>query len=311
MDSLTQMRSSKFVLLGYIAAIGAALFSGLIPSVSKPALQGTNPIFFTAIVTLAPAIVFTPVSLRTTENKHIKKWGFVILTLTAVAGTLVAPYIYFLGLEQTQATDAALLANGEMVFTIVLASLFFGERLSRKGMFAMTLIAFGIIVAITDFNFATSLLDMTAPGHLLILAATFLWGLDNNVTSAIADRLNVAKIIQLKAMISGAGLLIIASLEHALNFSNLSGLLYILLLGLIVFSGSSFLSIQSLKRLGAIRTTIIFPISSIFGLIFAVVLLHETITFYQICSVGIIVLGIDILTSKNSVIKEGMMLEQY
>jgi drug/metabolite transporter (DMT)-like permease len=83
------------------------------------------------------------------------------------------------------------------------------------------------------------------------------------------------------------------------------------LLGLIVFSGSSFLSIQSLKRLGAIRTTIIFPISSIFGLIFAVVLLHETITFYQICSVGIIVLGIDILTSKNSVIKEGMMLEQY
>ena len=145
--------------------------------------------------------------MRTKENKHIKKWGFLILALTAVAGTLVAPYIYFLGLQQTQATDAALLANGEMVFTIVLASLFFGERLSRKGFLALTLLALGIIVAITDFNFSTSMLNLTAPGHILILAATFLWGLDNNVTSAIADRVNVAKIVQLKAVISGGGLL--------------------------------------------------------------------------------------------------------
>ena len=196
MDSLTKGRSSKFVFFGYISAVGAALLSGLIPSLSKPALQGINPLFFTAIVTLAPAIVFTPASMRSTENKHIKKWGFVILTLTALAGTLVAPYIYFLGLEQTQVTDAALLANGEMVFTVALASLFFGERLSRKGLFAVTLIAFGIIVTITDFNFSTSLLNITAPGHLLILGATFLWGLDNNVTSAIADRVNVARIVQ-------------------------------------------------------------------------------------------------------------------
>ena len=193
--------------------IGAALLSGLIPSVSKPALQGMNPLFFTAIVSLAPAILFTPVSMRRTrENKHIKKWGYVILVCTAVAGTLVAPYIYFLGLQQTQATDAALLANGEMVFTIVLASLFFGERLSRKGLVAMSLIALGIVVAITDFNFSTSLLNITAPGHLLILGATFLWGLDNNVTSAIADRVDVARIVQLKAMISGAGLLLIGCL---------------------------------------------------------------------------------------------------
>jgi len=312
MDSLTKRRSSNFVLLGYIAVTGAAMLSGLIPSLSKPALQGINPLFFTAIVTLAPAIVFTPASMRRTdENKHIKKWGFVILTLTALAGTLVAPYIYFLGLLQTQATDAALLANGEMIFTVAFASLFFGERLSRKGLFAMTLIAFGIIVAITDFNFSTSLLNITAPGHLLILGATFLWGLDNNVTSAIADRVIVARIVQLKALISGAGLLLIGLLVHALNFTSLGGLLYVLLLGLIVFSGSAFLSIQSLKRLGAIRTTIMFPISSVFGLIFAFVLLHEPITFYQVCSVGIIVVGIDLLTSKNSVIREGMTLEQY
>ena len=114
---------------------------------------------------------------RTEENKHIKKWGFVILTLTALAGTLVAPYIYFLGLLQTQTYPMRLyLQREEIVFTVAFASLFFGERLRQEGLFAMTLIAFGIIVAITDFNFSTSLLNITAPGHLLILGATFLWG---------------------------------------------------------------------------------------------------------------------------------------
>jgi len=312
MESLIKKRNSKFVLLGYFAAIGAALLGGLIPSVSKPALQGMNPLFFTGIVALAPAILFTPVSMRSTKaNKHIKKWGYVILTCTAVAGTLIAPYIYFVGLQQTQATDAALLANGEMVFTILLASLFFGERLARKGFVAISLIAFGLVVAITDLNFSTSLLNMTAPGHILILGATFLWGLDNNVTSAIADRVDVSRIVQLKALISGTGLLLIAWLVHALTFSSLGGLLYVLVLGLVVFSGSSFLSIQSLKRLGAITTTIIFPITSVFGLIFAYVLLHEPITLYQLCSVGIIILGIELLTSKNAVIREGITLEQY
>jgi len=312
LQTLIQRRNSRFVFLGYVAAIGAAFLSGLIPSVSKPALQSVSPILFTAIVTLTPAILFTPLSMRaTSENKHIRKWGFVILTMTAVAGALVAPYIYFLGLQKTQASDAALLGNGEMVFTVLLASMFFGERLSRKGLLAMTLLAGGILIAVTDLNFSGSIIDISAPGNLLILGATFLWGLDNNVTSAIADRVTVARIVQLKALIAGAGLMAIAFVTNSADYDGPASLGYTLVLGLIVFSGSAFLSIQSLKRLGAIRTTIVFPISSVFGLIFASTLLHEQITVYQVFSIGIIIVGIDLLTRKNSVLREGSPLEQY
>ena len=88
-------------------------------------------------------------------------------------------------------------------------------------------------------------------------------------------------------------------------------LIYVFILGVFVFSGSAFLSIQSLKRLGAITTTIVFPISSVFGLIFAYVLLGENITFVQIASVIIILFGIYLLTRRGSVIREGINLEQY
>ena len=295
--------------LGYFAAIGAALLGGLLPSVSKPLLVLVNPLLFTTIVTFAPAILFTPVSIQSKENKHIRRQGYAILAASAVASGLVAPYIYFVGLEQSTASDAALLANGEMVFTVLIATLFFGERLSRRGFFALTLLGIGIVAVITDLNFSSSL-SFTAPGHILILVATFLWGVDNNVTSAITERVNVARIIQIKSIISGAGLFLIAFLLHDLVVKNPPDLIYVFILGVFVFSGSAFLSIQSLKRLGAITTTIVFPITSVFGLIFAYILLGENITFVQIGSVIIILLGIYLLTRKGSVIREGINLEQ-
>ncbi|HYB03518.1 MAG TPA: DMT family transporter [Nitrososphaerales archaeon] len=300
----------RFVFLGYFAALGAALLGGLLPSVSKPLLDLVNPLFFTTIVSFAPAILFTPISLHSKDNKHIRKQGYAILAASAIGSGLVAPYIYFVGLKESTASDAALLGNGEMVFTVLVATMFFGERLSRKGFLALTLLAFGIVAVITDLQFSASVLNLTAPGHVLILAATFLWGVDNNVTSAITERVDVARIIQIKSIISGAGLFAIAYLLHELVVKNLSDLLYVFIFGIFVFSGTAFLSIQSLKRLGPITTTIVFPMTSVFGLIFAYVLLGENITILQVGSVIVILLGIYLLTRPGSVIREGINLEQ-
>jgi len=300
----------RFVFLGYFAALGAALLGGLLPSISKPLLALVNPLFFTTIVSFAPAILFTPISLHSKDNKHIRKQGYAILAASAIGSGLVAPYIYFVGLKESTASDAALLGNGEMVFTVLVATMFFGERLSRKGFLALTLLAFGIVAVITDLQFSASVLNLTAPGHVLILAATFLWGVDNNVTSAITERVDVARIIQIKSIISGAGLFAIAYLLHELVVKNLSDLLYVFIFGVFVFSGTAFLSIQSLKRLGPITTTIVFPMTSVFGLIFAYVLLGENITILQVGSVIVILLGIYLLTRPGSVIREGINLEQ-
>lgn len=300
----------RFVFLGYFAALGAAVLGGLLPTVSKPLLDLVNPLLFTTIVTFAPAILFTPISIRSKENKRIRKVGYAILAVSAVSAGLVAPYIYFVGLRESTAADAALLGNGEMVFTVIIATMFFGERLSRKGFLALTFLAFGIIAVITDLQFSSATLDLTAPGHILILAATFLWGIDNNVTSAITERVDVSRIIQIKAVIAGVGLFLIAYLLHDLDVSNTSDLLYVFIFGIFVFSGTSFLSIQSLKRLGPITTTIVFPITSVFGLIFAYLLLGEDITILQIGSVIVILIGIYLLTRPGSVVREGISLEQ-
>ena len=103
-----------------------------------------------------------------------------------------------------------------MVFTVLIATLFFWREVEPEGIPRTN--SSWYRDCRSDYrilNFSSSL-SFTAPGHILILAATFLWGVDNNVTSAITERVNVARIIQIKSIISGAGLFLIAFLEHDL-----------------------------------------------------------------------------------------------
>lgn len=308
--SISPGRANRFVSVAYLTALGAAILNGLIPSISKPLLESVNPLFFTGIVTLTPALLFTPVSIKSKENKHLKRRGYLVLTASAIAGNLVAPYLYFIGVKETSASNAVLLANAEMVFTVLVAALFFGERLSKKGMLALSIMAVGLIAVVTDLQFSISLKNFAEPGNLLIIFATLLWGIDNNVTSAITQKLNVARLIQFKAIVAGFGLLLIAYLVHAISINSASQLVEIVLFGLLIFSGTVYLSFETLKRLGAITTTIIFPINSVFGLFFAFILLNENISLLQIVSVILIFVGIYLLTRKGSVVRLGINLEQ-
>ena len=57
------------------------------------------------------------------------------------------------------------------------------------------------------------------------------------------------------------------------------------------FGASLFFFLHSLKRIGTIKTILLFSTSSIFGMIFAKIFLNETITIYQIIAVVVILLG--------------------
>jgi drug/metabolite transporter (DMT)-like permease len=111
------------------------------------------------------------------------------------------------------------------------------------------------------------------------------------------------KFIQLRSSLTGPVLLLASYLSSAFP-PNASGLAQIFLIGLLVFGGSLYFNFLALKWLGAIRSTLIFPISSVFGLIAAYIVLSESIGVYQIVSVGVIFVGIYFMTRTESVRRE-------
>jgi drug/metabolite transporter (DMT)-like permease len=76
----------------------------------------------------------------------------------------------------------------------------------------------------------------------------------------------------------------------------------ILVLGVVGFATSLYFFMQSLKRINTIRTTLIFSLSSVFGLAAASVFLQEQISWYQIVAAGIMILGIYLMNKKESMI---------
>jgi drug/metabolite transporter (DMT)-like permease len=75
---------------------------------------------------------------------------------------------------------------------------------------------------------------------------------------------------------------------------------YLVLLSVLGFGGSLYFFLQSLKRIGTIRAVVIFSMSSVFGLGFAGLFLHEQISSFQIIAIVIMLTGIYLINRKES-----------
>ena len=73
----------------------------------------------------------------------------------------------------------------------------------------------------------------------------------------------------------------------------------VIFLGLIGFAVPMLLFYFALKKIGTVKTILIFSTSSIFGVIFAMVFLNEQIQEYQILAMGIMVIGIVLLKKSD------------
>jgi drug/metabolite transporter (DMT)-like permease len=124
--------------------------------------------------------------------------------------------MFFFGVRQTTASDASLLANGETIFSIMLAILFFKERLKPVGCLSSLMVLAGLVVVTTNLQFHSSLFKINS-GNMLVLGATALWGLDNNICRIITYNMNIARLVQLKSVFGGSILFVFAAFVlHAL-----------------------------------------------------------------------------------------------
>lgn len=277
--------------------LSSALF-GAVPTIAKPIVSNINVLLLTSFAYLIASVTFTPMAQRA-KSSFVKK-DYWILFFVAICGAAVAPLLYFLGLNQSNASDTSLLSNGEIVFTVLLALIFFKERLKPIGFVAVGLVLFGITIITTNFQVSNSIFQINA-GHLLILGATAFWALDNNLSRILSARVDTARLVQLKSAIGGSiilGIIFILRIPFQITAEQIP---YLILLSVLGFGGSLYFFLHSLKRIGTIRTIVIFSMSSIFGLVFAGLFLHEQIDGFQIIAIMIMLTGIYLINRKESV----------
>ncbi len=290
-----------------MSAVVSAVLFGVSSTLNKITLQKVNPtvvagmIYFVAGVLLF-GIHFSPLCKRILErletsgtetkitSKDIRTLGFVILS-----GSIIAPFLLLNGLNGTTAVDSSLLLNAESLFTVALAYVFLKERCARREYIGIALLLLGVVFVTTSGAFQNLTLTENLVGNLLVIGACFFWGVDNNVSKFLSKKRDILLVTGLKCFVGGSALLAVA-VVLGLNFAlPLSVLPYILTVGAFSVAFSLLFFLFSLRKIGSIRTGVIFSLSSLFGAVLAFFVLGEPFSVVQITAGVIMIVGIYIL----------------
>ncbi len=282
---------------GYVFALGSVIFDGTYGSLAKGLTEFLSPV---TLLLLSEGLVATFVILTLgllpliRQIARLSQKQLLVGLLVGVLNSGIAPFLWFTGLKYTTAVNAAMLSSAELFFVLMYGKLFLRESLNRMQVIGAGIALCGVgIIALggTHESFGIHV------GDMLILSAGAVFSVGT---------------ILFKKFLSDV------HPEVALFLRNISGIFLVAVLGAVfgsplylelsVFPASSlipllcfaffsrFLNISllyaSLDRLPATKVALIQNATPVSGMIFAALILHESVSHHQILGAIFIVFGL-------------------
>ena len=136
------------------------------------------------------------------------------------------------------------------------------------------------------------------PGDLLIVLSGLLYAADINLCKYVSDRLDSRRITQITSFASG-GFALVLLIAFQIPFDlELDKIPTIIVISIIGTGVPTLMFLMALRRIGTVRTILLYSTSSIFGVIFSALFLSEEITFINIISIVIVMLGLYFLRKR-------------
>jgi drug/metabolite transporter (DMT)-like permease len=204
---------------------------------------------------------------------------------------IFAPIFFLIGVKETNGSLVGLLSNAELIFTLMIALLFFREKLSRFSWIASILIVFGLIIA----NYQGMSIQYEI-GSLWIILGTLFWGLENNVSKKLSFG-NPLFVVIFKGIGTGIGTLIIAFILNEVAPTFLY-LMFSFVAGFLIYGLSLIFYVNAQRSQGAAKVQLIQSFAPILGGILSWVFFQEilsitTVFGYIMVVIALILLGID------------------
>jgi drug/metabolite transporter (DMT)-like permease len=283
-----------------IQALTAALLFGASAPLSKYLLGEIAPIPLAAFLYIGSGIgllgikIIQSIGQKSSQREaQVKKPDIIWLVGAILAGGVAAPITLLFSLSQTPAATASLLLNFEGVATTLLAALAFKESISRKAWRAIGLITVASIFLSINFSASWGF----SIGALGIIAACFLWGLDNNFTRNISAK-DPLTIVTIKGLAAGSFSLLLALLLGN-KLPGMGVIIGAMLLGCLSYGFSIVLFIHAMRGLGAARTSALFGIAPLAGMLLSFLIFREIPTWMFVIAVPLMAIGTLLLLNEE------------
>lgn len=156
----------------------------------------------------------------------------------------------------------------------------------------------GMVILTTNAQFWTLSLIEQVYGNMLIIGACFFWGIDNNLSRFLSKKRDIVLVTGLKCFIGGSALLTISQILGIGLIVPIIAIPYLITIGAFSIAFSIMLFLFGLREIGSMQTGVLFFSSSLFGALFALVVLREPFSLFQIFAGLIMLVGIYVLYKK-------------
>src|SRR5712691_6666551 len=247
----------------------APVLFGVAASLSKLLLNmGLAPVELSFYTQLIAGLLFLP-SVR--WRMFVRRDWRILLFLGSVGGA-VAPILFYVGIARTTAANAAMLQNGEPLFTIGFAYLLLGERVRRRGYAMIAAIAAGAFVVATNLEFSDAAFAPFLAGNLLLLGASAFWGLDNTASAVITRRVSIPAVLGVRLLLGCVFLtpvIVATNTSLAVPTDAIPLLVGYSVLTIVVYATALYYAFRTIVplRSGAVLST-----SALWGVLFAILL---------------------------------------
>lgn len=272
------------------AVLVAVLLWGLNFSVIKLGLAEIQPLAFPALRFGIAGLVLL-IMLRVREGSiGVRREDLPVLLFMSVIGIAVQQVCFIFALANTSAADVSLLGAFGPIFTAVLATIFGQERLTMRHWVSVAIGVCGVALIVrggVESAATTSLL-----GDVLAIVALFLACASVIPVMPLMRRYSAYRILVFQFLVGSACLAPFALTTFSANHITTTG--WAAILYAVVATGvvANVLYYQGIGRIGPSSAAVIGYLQAFFGVVFAWLLLGETIGPIQLLGGAVVVAGV-------------------
>ncbi|WP_268543994.1 DMT family transporter [Candidatus Nitrosotenuis cloacae] len=289
---------------GYVLILISAILTALAHVLAKPLVDNEigfeiNPVVLAACIYMINGAFFTPFTRKSTPIVLLGGKNIALLAIIGISEG-IALITYFIGLKGSTAANASIFSNSEMIFSLLIVTIAFKEVLKKNEIGPFTMIIIGMLVLPIGYDVYSHGMTFSnlVMSDILIIVSGVFYAFNVTICRYISNSIDSKRIMQVISFTSGACAVLALVAFHIPVDVEMSSFGSIAMFAIGGTGIASVLFVVSLRMIGGARTVLLFSTNSAFGIIFAAVILGETITMVNMGSLVLTFGGIYLLKNK-------------
>lgn len=218
-----------------------------------------------------------------------------LVARTAISGLTLFSALVYVGLHYTTAANGQLLNSTIPVLVLLLAALFFGQKLAVRQIVGLALSCAGVLTIITHGNLRDLLSLSFSQGDLIVFAAMASFALFSLWLRAVPPDLSRIGLLTLQLGITVLAMLPFALVEYLAgarahwNGATVAAVLYV---GVVASLLANLLYSIGVARVGPAKASLFIHLLPVYGSLMAVGFLGESLHLYHAVGISVIVAGL-------------------